>query len=598
MTTNCAEITDEQKNSLDYIIKNEEIRTVFQPIISLRDGDILGHEALSRVTCESEIKDPEMLFLAAEKYNRLWELEMLCRKKALEAAFEFMIPPYSKKLFINVNPNIINYETYKKGFTKSFLAQHDIASENVIFEITERNVIMDLRGFLATINNYKSQNFKIAIDDGGAGYSGLNLISDVRPNYLKLDMKLIRNINSDRIKYALVKGMVEFSKESNVSLIAEGIETYEEMDTLVSLDVPYGQGYIIQRPDAQIREIEHDVLQTLRTINLKKNHIMQNTVSSLYIKNLSTYAETVSPNELISNVYDMFRLDQGRFGVCVVEDGYPVGIISREKLAIKLSGQYGFTLNARRSVYEIMDRDFLSADHETPVSTVSSTSMSRPNDKIYDFIVITEEGKYSGVVTVKELLLKTTELEVSTAKNQNPLTGLPGNQIIERKLDRAISCQDRYSVAYIDIDNFKAYNDVYGFEKGDLVIKLLADKLSSALPESEFLGHIGGDDFLVILSDHTDESFFHDLINDFEHEVLALYDQAAVERGFIITCNRKGEIEEFPLMTITVVAINNNGRNFTDRFELTEELASLKKKAKYSKSKKLVKTEKYVSTFI
>ena len=75
MTTNCAEITDEQKNSLDYIIKNEEIRTVFQPIISLRDGDILGHEALSRVTCESEIKDPEMLFLVAEKYNRLWELE-------------------------------------------------------------------------------------------------------------------------------------------------------------------------------------------------------------------------------------------------------------------------------------------------------------------------------------------------------------------------------------------------------------------------------------------------------------------------------------------------------------------------------------------
>ncbi|NLD04706.1 MAG: hypothetical protein GX672_02255, partial [Synergistaceae bacterium] len=111
-------------------------------------------------------------------------------------------------------------------------------------------------------------------------------------------------------------------------------------------------------------------------------------------------------------------------------------------------------------------------------------------------------------------------------------------------------------------------------------------------------GHIGGDDFLVILSDHTDESFFHDLINDFEHEVLALYDQAAVERGFIITCNRKGEIEEFPLMTLTVVVINNNGRNLTDRFELTEELAALKKKAKDSKSKKLVKTEKYVSTFI
>ncbi|MCK9341179.1 MAG: hypothetical protein M0P37_05455, partial [Synergistaceae bacterium] len=84
---------------------------------------------------------------------------------------------------------------------------------------------------------------------------------------------------------------------------------------------------------------------------------------------------------------------------------------------------------------------------------------------------------------------------------------------------------------------------------------------------------------------HTDESFFHDLINNFESEVMALYDQTAVERGCIVTCNRKGEIEEFPLMTLTVVVINNNGRNFTDRFELTEELSALKKKEKDKKSR-------------
>ena len=131
----------------------------------------------------------------------------------------------------------------------------------------------------------------------------------------------------------------------------------------------------------------------------------------------------------------------------------------------------------------------------------------------------------------------------------------------------------------------KAYNDVYGFEKGDIVVRLLGNKLSSALAESEFLGHIGGDDFLVLLSDHTDESFFDGLIFDFENDVLAFYDQAAVQRGYIITCNRKGEIEEFPLMTLTVAVINNNGRNFTDRFELTEELSTLKKKKKDRKSK-------------
>lgn len=254
------------KDALDYIIDDKQIKTVFQPIISLRDGSVLGHEALSRVTCESEIKNPDMLFTAASEFNRLWDLELLCRTTALEAAFRFMIPPYNKKLFINVNPNIMHDDNYKKGFTKAFLEQYEITPNNVIFEITERNVITDMAGFKATIDHYKSQDFKIAIDDAGAGYSGLNLIYDVNPNYIKLDMKLIRNVDEDRLKYALVKGMVEFSKVSKIFLIAEGIETYEELKTLVNLGVQYGQGYYIQKPEAEIKEIRTDVFHALRTI--------------------------------------------------------------------------------------------------------------------------------------------------------------------------------------------------------------------------------------------------------------------------------------------------------------------------------------------
>jgi len=216
---------DNKKEALDYIINNKEIKTVFQPIISLRDGNILGHEALSRITCESEIENPDMLFTIAGEYNRLWDLELLCRTTALEAAYKFMVPPYSKKLFLNVNPNIMHDESFKKGFTKGFLMQYKIIPENIIFEITERNVIDDITSFKATIDHYKGQNYKIAIDDTGAGYSGLNLISDVNPNYIKLDMKLIRGVDTDSLKFTIVKGMVEFSKASNTYLIAEGIET-------------------------------------------------------------------------------------------------------------------------------------------------------------------------------------------------------------------------------------------------------------------------------------------------------------------------------------------------------------------------------------
>ncbi|MEL7657289.1 MAG: EAL domain-containing protein, partial [Bacillota bacterium] len=234
---------------LGTIIRSRAIKTVFQPIISLRDGEVLGHEALSRITCETEINNMETLFVLAGKYNCLWELEQLCRTKAFEAAFRFMIPPYSKKLFINVNPNVLHDETFQKGLTKEYLNQYQISPGNIIFEITERNIITDIRGFIATVDHYKSQDYKIAIDDAGAGYSGLNLISDVNPNYIKLDMKLIRHVHTDSLKAALVKGMVELSKISNIFLIAEGIETEEELETLINLGVQYGQGYLIQRPD-------------------------------------------------------------------------------------------------------------------------------------------------------------------------------------------------------------------------------------------------------------------------------------------------------------------------------------------------------------
>lgn len=264
---------DKKKEALEYILENKQIRTVFQPIISLRNGSILGHEALSRITCESEIKTPDTLFNVADENNRLWELEMLCRTKAFEAAYKLMVPPYRKKLFINVNPNLMHDESFKKGFTRDFLNEYKITPNNLIFEITERNAISDMCGFKKTIEHYKSQDYQIAIDDLGSGYSGLNLISDVKPNYIKLDMNLIRGIDRDKIKSAILKGMVEFSKASNIFLIAEGIETVEELEKLVNLGVQYGQGYLIQKPNPEILEINKDILNVLKDLNMKKAYL-------------------------------------------------------------------------------------------------------------------------------------------------------------------------------------------------------------------------------------------------------------------------------------------------------------------------------------
>jgi EAL domain-containing protein (putative c-di-GMP-specific phosphodiesterase class I)/GGDEF domain-containing protein len=573
-------MSDLIKEALEYIINNKKIKTVFQPIVSLRDGSIYGHEALSRITCESEIKNPDMLFSAAVKYNCIWQLELLCRTKALEAAFLFMIPPYNKKLFINVNPSTMHDETFRRGFTKEFLKQYNIDPQSIIFEITEKDVITDIDSFKYTISYYKSQDYSIAIDDAGSGYSGLNLISDVNPHFIKLDMKLIRGISKDRLKFSLVKGMVEFSKASNISIIAEGIETYEELETIINLGVQYGQGYYFQTPEAEIKDINQSVLKSIIEINSRKNHISIGATSNIYIQNLSKTTHVVPSDEKVGVVYEDIVRNEDSQGLCVVENDEPVGIVTKEKIALKLSGNYGYSLYKNRCISGIMDKEFLKVEYDTPINVVSNLAMERSNDKLYDLIVVTENGKYIGTVTIKDLLQKTTELEVSAAKHQNPLSGLPGNILIEQNLNQLLLNRSEYSIAYLDIDNFKAYNDVYGFERGDKVINLLSDILKKNINNFHFVGHIGGDDFIVMVDKCVGEDYFTDVVNDFERNVVNFYNDTDIKNGYIITANRKGKREKFPLITLTCVVLNNDIYDFTDVGELTEKLADLKKCAK------------------
>lgn len=565
---------------LDKIITNRQIKTVFQPIVSLRDGSVYGHEALSRITGTSEITNPEELFQLAGAYNRLWDLELLCRTAALETAYLFMKPPYDKKLFLNVNPNVMHDVKFRQGFTKEYLQKYGITPEKIIFEITERNAIYDMNGFKGTISHYKNQNYQIAIDDAGAGYSGLNLISDINPHFIKLDINLIRGIDTDSMKFALVKSMIELSRMANIYLIAEGVETKEELATLINLGVQYGQGYFFQKPSEGISPIEPDVIDTLTEINRRKNHVIGNQTSNVYIENLCTRTETVLPSVKVETVFDQLIRSPSSIGYCVVENNIVLGIVSREKLISEMSGRYGFSLYQNREISYLMDRNFLSVDCQTPINTVSNIAMARTNEKLYDFIVVTKDGNYIGTVTIKDLLQKTTEIEVDNAKYQNPLSGLPGNLAINQKISHCISYGQPYSIIYIDIDNFKAYNDVYGFENGDNIIKLLATIITARTPANQFVGHVGGDDFVIILEGCQSVTICEDIIRDFERDALKYYNQHDIKNGYIITENRHGAVEKFPLLSLSIAGISNKKAKFRNMYELTQELAKIKKKSK------------------
>ena len=261
------------KDDFEDILKKQRIRPVFQPIVSLMDGNVIGYEALSRIIDPKEIGSSEELFTLAGIYGKVWELEQLCRIRILEKYHSFGGKD-NKKLFINVNPMVIHDKNFHAGFTKETLSKYDINLSDVVYEVTERNAIDDVKGFKDTIRHYKNQGYTIAVDDAGSCYSGLNLICDIAPHFLKLDLTLIRGIHEDSVKKAMVKSLVEFTNLTESQLIAEGIETVEELETLLKLGVHNGQGYFLCRPNEALKPVEQEALEIIQKYQQKKQKKM------------------------------------------------------------------------------------------------------------------------------------------------------------------------------------------------------------------------------------------------------------------------------------------------------------------------------------
>lgn len=570
---------------LEEIIEKQLVYPVYQPIVSLRDGRILGYEGLSRVKKDGVFPNVEDMFQTAERTGRIWQLEQVCRKVVLQGIYEQQkeFDTGNRHLFLNVNPKVLHDAKFRVGFTREYLRRFHIDTEKIIFEITERESVENRSDFENAINHYKAQGYRIAIDDVGSGYAGLNLICSLSPHYIKLDIRLIHNIFQNPTQYAMVKGLVEFSANSGILLIAEGIETKREMDMLIDLGVQYGQGYYLYRPMHFLQEEREELCWEILEQNRKKYSKNFLGLNRFYIKNLVVSGFTVPPNEKIENVQSYMEKNVDAPGVCVLEESYVLGVLTREKLLKQLSGRYGFSLHHNKPIIDLADKNFLKVEGEASISSVAKLAMEREVDSLYDFIVVTEQDHFAGIVTVRNLLKKATEIDMDAAKSANPLTGLPGNNIIEEKIRQCVEERDSYTVYYFDLDNFKAFNDVYGFEKGDEVILILADVLKKNMEKDDFVGHIGGDDFVAIQYSRGENNYADKIRSQFEKRAHMLYSEEDRRRKSIFAKNRHGVMERFPLVSVTIVSVSDRDNCKKNGEELVEILAKYKKEEKAKK---------------
>lgn len=220
---------------------------VYQPIFDIQSSTLIGFEALTRDRRPRSL-GPEALFDEARAQGRLFELEMFARRRAIE---ERPLCSEQHKLFINVSPDILMDPGYQQGLTLHELHAHGLPPETVVLEISERFRVYEPQALADVITHYQRQGFSVALDDFGAGYANLSLLSEIEPRFLKLDRTLVDGIQRGVRKQRIVQAMVTFASASGCQLIAEGIEDMDDLAWLQDAGVPYGQGYLLGRPGPQ-----------------------------------------------------------------------------------------------------------------------------------------------------------------------------------------------------------------------------------------------------------------------------------------------------------------------------------------------------------
>ncbi|THF81641.1 EAL domain-containing protein [Cohnella fermenti] len=232
-------------SELERLLGEKALRCVYQPIVNIREGRPLGYEALSRPQGSAVFPGPLPLFEFAERAGMDYPLDQLAREQAISGSAG--LRP-GEKLFLNLTPQIINDPQFTPWRTLDLLRKHRLTPEQVVFEITERSSIEDFGSVERVLAHYRSQGYRIAIDDVGAGYSSLLSVVELKPDYIKVDRAIVSGLHTDSYKAHILETLVLTADRMGIDLIAEGVETQDELDKLLAMGVNYAQGYLLGRP--------------------------------------------------------------------------------------------------------------------------------------------------------------------------------------------------------------------------------------------------------------------------------------------------------------------------------------------------------------
>lgn len=485
------------------LIEHTLVLPAYQPIVDLERIEVAGREALARPTAESGFRHAGDLFDDAERAGLSWDVERVTRRVAIEG---FSGVTDAARLFINASPAVIADERITEELLAVVASAPGLTPTRVVVEVTERaeGGCSDL--IVARSDELRKAGFEIAVDDVGAGTSGLNRIMAIRPNWIKLDRDLISGIDTDRAKRNLVRFLVSFGRLSDVKVIAEGIERRDELSALLDMGVVYAQGFHLARPGPVTQAIDADVTEWLgkRLGELACGRLSD--PRRVPLSRFARAAEELDASTAVSAASASLLRDRRCPGYVLTSQGRIVGWCSRDAV-LRAAGDHRSFL----SVETLASRDALVIEPEMPVADALEAAASRVDSLGADPLILASGGKLTGVVTLGDLLSAAATAVAEVNTRTAPVTGLPTRAKADEHMTALIRLSTaaagggspQFDAAMVDLRRFSEFNRRMGFELGDDLLRRVAGMIRRAMLTEEgavshaFVGHLGDDRFVV-----------------------------------------------------------------------------------------------------
>jgi diguanylate cyclase (GGDEF)-like protein/PAS domain S-box-containing protein len=587
----------------------------YQPKYASNGCELTGMEALVRWSRDGEIVQPDKFIPVAEENGMIvrlgeWVLQEACRQNQ-SWQLEGLAP---LQVSVNISARQLRDSDFVDKVERT-LRETGLAPAFLELEITETAIMGISDDIILKLLRLKELGVSISIDDFGTGYSSLSYLKNLPVDKIKIDRSFVMDIVSDPGDAAIVEAIISIAHALGLCVIAEGVENKDQLDFLIGRACTEFQGHYFSKPlgardfaellkqkraglghPAGCREEKKGPLQLPDYPASRERSLLlaeakgEGATSSGQMMTVARKIKPVSPQDRIINILSRFQRDKDLNVLPVVEGVAIVGLVNRSTfLEDHIIGRNGFAahINHAKKIRELMEPVEFTFDAATPIEEAARTLQPVISTLRIDNICITRNGAYAGVIDVNRFIKAMTDIQIVLAKGANPLTGLPGNTCIERDICGRLDSGIPFDIAYLDIDNFKPFNDHYGFQKGDAVIKRLAEILTGMVAESSlaatsFCGHIGGDDFILITESLQAERLSRQIIATFEGERLGFHGEADHANGGYRAANRKGDLESFPLLSLSVGIVNSS----LSRVGSYAKLASLSTEVKKGAKKK------------